>query len=148
MKIRCIYNTGEDIRPYENRVLNKNELGRFGATGYTQFGLTIGKEYLVMGMLLGEGSLDYLIDDGGYVSAYPYPLFEVIDNKLPSNWFFRSLKNTDEFYPYQEAIWGYYELVFDDTHYEKLVDADETAMRTYFKRKIELEKKIMEVEEW
>lgn len=144
MKIRCIYNTGEALRVYENKPLNKDELGRFGATGYTEFGLTIGKEYIVMGMILGEGTLDYLIDDGGYVSLYPYPLFEVVDNKLPSSWYFKSLKNTDENYPYQEAVWGYYELVFDDTHYEKLVDVEEEAMRMYFRRKIELEKELAE----
>lgn len=142
MKIRCIYNTGKALRVYENKPLSNDELGRFGATGHTEFGLIIGKEYIVMGMLLGEGCLDYLIDDDGYVSAYPYPLFEVIDNKLPSSWFFKSLKKTNENYPYQEAIWGYYELVFDDSHYEKLVDVDEEAQRIYFRRKIELEKEL------
>jgi len=95
-------------------------------------------------MILGEGVLDYLIDDSGYVSTYPYPLFEVIDNRLPSSWFFKSLKNTDENYPYREAIWGYYELVFDDDHYEKLVDVIEEAQRIYFRRKIELEKELAE----
>lgn len=144
MKVRCIYNTGEAIRVYENKPLSNDELGKLGATGHTEFGLIIGKEYIVMGMILGEGTLDYLIDDSGYVSAYPYPLFEVIDNKLPSSWFFKSLKNTDENYPYQEAIWGYYELVSDDTHYEKLVDVDDEALRIYFRRKIELEKELAE----
>lgn len=145
MKVRCIYNTGEDIRGYENKpLIKKEELGRFGSTGHTEFGLTVGKEYIVMGMIFGEGSLDYLIDDGGYASTYPYPLFEVIDNKLPSGWFFKSLKNTDENYPYQEAVWGYYELIFDTDHYEKLVDIDEEAQRIYFRRKIELEKELEE----
>jgi hypothetical protein len=144
MKVRCVYKTGEALRPYENKPLSKDELGRFGATGYTQYGLVIGKDYLVMGMILGEGTLDYLIDDGGYISAYPYPLFEVIDNKLPSSWFFKSLKNTDENYPYQEAVWGYYELVFENSHYERLIDVDKEAMRVYFRRKIELEKELEE----
>lgn len=144
MKIRCINNTGEALRAYENKPLDKDELGRFGATGYTEFGLTVGDEYLVMGMLLGEGCLDYLIDHVGYVSAYPYPLFEVVDNKLPSSWFFKSLKNTDENYPYRETVWGYYELVFDDDHYGQLVEFEEEAHRTYFRRKIELEKELEE----
>jgi hypothetical protein len=144
MKIRCIHNTGEALRVYENKPLRKDELGRFGSTQYTEYGLQIGKEYLVMGMIFGNGTLDYLIDDGGYISTYPYPLFEVIENKLPPSWFFKSLKNTDENYPYQEAIWGYYELVFDDTHYEKLIDIEENACRIYFRRKIELEKELAE----
>lgn len=144
MKIRCINNTGEALKGYENRLLNNDELGRFGATVNTIFGLKIDKEYLVMGMILGEGVLDYLIDDGGYISAYPYPLFEVVNNKLPSSWFFKALKNTHKSYPYKEAIWGYYELVFDENHYEKLVDIDEESMRIYFRRKIELEKELEE----
>ncbi len=88
--------------------------------------------------------MDYLVDDGGYISAYPNPLFEVVNNKIPSSWFFNSLKRTDQNYPYQEAIWGYYELVLDNSHYEKLVDGDEEAQRIYFKRKIELEKALAE----
>jgi hypothetical protein len=144
MKVRCIHNTGEALRAYESKELSKDELGRFGATGHTEFGLTIGKEYIVMGMLMGEGALDYLVDDGGNISAYPYPLFEVVDSKLPSNWFFRSYKNTDENYPYQETVWGYHELVFDDSHYEKLVEGEEEAERIYFRRKIELEKELAE----
>lgn len=78
MKVCCVNNTGKSIRPYENKPLAKNQLGRFGATEYTEFGLEIGKEFLVMGMLLGEGSLDYLIDDRGYISAYPYPLLRLL----------------------------------------------------------------------
>ena len=144
MKVRCIHNTGEALRAYESKELSKDELGRFGATSHTEFGLMIGKEYIVMGMLMGEGALDYLVDDGGNISAYPYPLFEVVDSKLPSNWFFRSYKNTDENYSYQETVWGYHELVFDDSHYEKLVEGEEQAERIYFRRKIELEKELAE----
>lgn len=140
MKVCCVNNTGKSIRPYENKPLAKNQLGRFEATEYTEFGLEIGKEFLVMGMLLGEGSLDYLIDDRGYISAYPYPLFKVVDNKIPSSWYFKTFLNTDKHYPYREAVWGYYELVFDDKHYEQLVDVEFAACQIYFRRKIELEK--------
>ena len=139
MKVRCINNTGKSIRQYEYKSLKKEQLGRFGATEYTQFGLEIGKEFLVMGMLFGEGAVDYLIDDGGYISAYPYPLFEIIDNKIPSFWYYKAFCCADEKYPYREAVWGYYELVFDDMHYEQLVDVEKVAYQIYFKRKMELE---------
>lgn len=142
MRVRCINNTGKSIRQYEYKSLKKGELGRFETTEYSQFGLDIGKEFLVMGMLFGEGSLNYLIDDGGYISACPYPLFEVINNKIPFCWYFRALQNTDQSYPYREAIWGYYELVFDDMHYVQLADVEESAYQIYFKRKIELEQEL------
>ena len=139
MKVRCINNTGKSIKKYEYKSLKKGQLGRFGATEHTQFGLEIGNEFLVMGMLFGEGALDYLIDDGGYISAYPYPLFEVIDNKIPSFWYYKAFYYTDEKYPYREAVWGYYELVFDDMHYDQLVDVKKSACQIYFKYKMELE---------
>ena len=148
MKVRCLYNTGKDIRAYETKPLSKNELGRFRTTENTQFGIDIDKEYIVMGIILGEGTLSYLIDDGGYISAYPFPLLEVIEPKLSSHWFFRSLKNTDKKYPYQEALWGYYEFVFDVNHFEKLVECDEETMRIYFRRKIEFEKELAEDQEY
>lgn len=145
MKVLCIANTGESLRPYELTTLKKEELGRFETTGSTILGgVEIGKVYLVMGIITGQSSLTYLIDDGGIILAYPYPLFNVIDHKVPPNWFFRSLKNTDERFPYTETIFGYYELVFDDTHYEKLVEMDEDAHRLYFRRKIELENLLLE----
>lgn len=139
MRVRCINNTGKSLRQYEYKPLNRNQIGRFGATEDTQFGLGIGAEFLVMGLLFGEGSLAYLIDDDGCISAYPSPLFEVIDHKIPSAWYYKAFHCTDENYPYREAVFGYYELVFDDKHYDELVDAKDSAYRIYFKRKLELE---------
>lgn len=50
MKVRCVKNTGEALRAYENKSLSKDELERFWATGHTEFGLTIGDEFSVMGI--------------------------------------------------------------------------------------------------
>jgi hypothetical protein len=144
MKVRCLHNIGEALRPYENSFLKSSQFGRFGASAHTQYGVEIGKEYLVMGMLMGEGSLSYLVDSMGEISIYPYPLFEVIDNSINSNWFFRAFKIADGFFPYQEAIWGYKELVFDESHYEKLIEGEEVAQRIYFRRKSEFEKELEE----
>jgi len=140
MKVRCVYNSGDELLKYNKNQKKYNELGRFGSTKYTEFGITLNKEYIVMGMILGKSALEYLIDDDGIISSYPYPLFEVIDNKIPSNWFFKSYNYFDKKYPYIEAIWGYYELVFDDNHYSSLIEGNRAAERIYFKRKIEIEK--------
>jgi hypothetical protein len=144
MKVRCLHNVGEALRPYENKFLKSDQFGRFGASAHTEYGIEIGKEYLVMGMILGEGVLCYIVDCAGVISVYPYPLFEVIDNSINSSWFFRAFKITDGFFPYQESIWGYKELVFDETHFEKLIEGEEEAQRIYFRRKIELEKELAE----
>jgi hypothetical protein len=144
MRIKCIYNTGEDLRPYENKSLRKEELGRFGATGYTKYGeLDIGKEYLVMGMIMFESYLAYLIDDNHIISICPCQLFEVLDTRIPPSWHFRLIERDEDLYPYIQAIWGYRELCFDKKTYENLIiEQTEETIELYFKRKKELEKEL------
>jgi len=145
MKIRCLYNTGEFLKIYEYKILDKEMLGRFGATELTQYGIEIGNEYLVMGIIIFETYQGYLIDDGGFISVYPCQLFEVLDNKINDNWQFRLIDNKEDIYPFVQAIFGYSELCTDKNAYEKLiVEKEELAERIYFRRKIELEKKIKE----
>jgi hypothetical protein len=141
MKVRCLYNTSDALRTYEYKSLEKDMLGRFGATGYSQYNeLDIGKEYLVMGLIIFETYQAYLIDDNGFISACPCQLFEVIDNRIASNWNFRLIEKSEDIYPFVQAILGYYELCFDKKSYENLIiEKDEEAQRIYFRRKIEIE---------
>jgi hypothetical protein len=147
MKVRCLYDKGEALRPYEYKSLSKDMMGRFGATGYSEYGgLTIGQEYLVMGIIIFETSQAYLIDDNGFISACPCQLFEIIDDKInSSNWHFRLINKDEDIYPFVQAVLGYYELCFDKKSYENLiVEKDVEAQRIYFRRKIELEKELEE----
>lgn len=146
MKIRCLYDKGEDLRPYEYKPLSKGMMGRFGATGYSEYGgVTIGHEYLVMGLIIFQTYQAYLIDDNGLISACPCQLFEITDGKVSSNWHFRLIEQDEDSYPFVQAIVGYPELCSDKKAYEKLiVDMDEDAQRMYFRRKIELEKELNE----
>jgi len=135
MKVKCLYNTGEVLMGYPSKPM--------GITKSTEYGLLkIDKEYIVMGIILGEGVLGYLIDDGGIISACPYQLFEIKENKLPPNWYFKAFAEGEGVYPYQEAIWGYKELVLNEGHYEKLIEQEDEAMRIYFRRKVEFEKEL------
>ena len=145
MKIRCIYNSGKDLQPYETKPFrNSNQFGRFGITPSGTYNeIKIGEEYLVMGLIVFETYQAYLIDCGGFVSACPCQLFEIIDNQLPSSWYFRSIGKDENMYPFIQALFGYPELCLDKKAYEKLiVEKDNDALRAYFKRKIELEKTI------
>lgn len=143
MKVRCLYNTGEALRQYEYKPLEKDMMGRFGATGYTAYGdggLTIGQEYLVMGVIVFETYEGYLIDHGGVPSVYPCQLFELIDNKVNLNWHFRLIEKDEDIYPFVQSILGYPELCSDKKAYENLiVDMEEEYQRIYFRRKIEME---------
>ena len=51
MKVRCISDNGESLRPFENEPIGKDVFGRFGASAYTRYGVEIGREYLVMGKM-------------------------------------------------------------------------------------------------
>lgn len=144
MKVRCIKNTGEALRSYEYKPLEKDMLGRFGATGYSQYGeIGIGREYIVMGFIIFETYQAYLIDDNGFISACPCQLFEVVDNKVNSNWHFRLIEKDEDIYPFVQAVFGYPELCSDKKAYENLiVEMDEDTQRIYFRRKMELEKEL------
>ncbi len=146
MKARCVYNTGNALRAYEYKHLSKDVLGRFGATGYSEYNeLEIGKEYLVMGIIIFETYQAYLIDDDDFVFACPCQLFEITDNILGSNWYFRLIEKEEDIYPFIQAIFGYNELCFDKKSYENLiVEKDEEIIKIYFRRKAELRKELLD----
>lgn len=145
MKIKCLYKTGESLRQFEYiPIIDKNVFGRFGTTAHSQYNeLEIGKEYLVMGLIIFETYQAYLIDDNGFISVCPCQLFEVIDGKTSSTWYFRLTEKDEDIYPFVQAIFGYYELCFDKKAYVNLiVEKVAESQQIYFKRKIELEKKL------
>lgn len=139
MIIKCVCNSGKEIRAYELRELRHEEIGRFGSSESLIYDLEIGSKFLVMGQIISQGALFYLVDENGCIGSYPYPLFEVIDDRIPPFWHFATLNYKNDYFPYQEARWGYKELVYENEHRAKLADFDEDAIRIYFRRKIELE---------
>jgi hypothetical protein len=140
MRICCINNSGVDLRPYEYKTINDSEIfGRFGASENTVYEIEIGKEYFVMGIIIFKTYQAYLIDDNGSISVFPCQLFEVVDNRINSNWYFRIIDIDEDIYPFVQSIFGYYELCFDKQSYENIiVEKDEEAELIYFKRKMEL----------
>lgn len=146
MKVRCVNNRGEFLRQFEYKSLEKNMMGRFGATGHSEYNeITLGREYLVMGIIIFETYQAYLIDDDGDISACPCLLFEIIDNKINFNWNFRLVEKNENIYPFIQSILGYPELCSDKKAYENLiVEGDKETAKIYFSRKAELEKDILE----
>lgn len=145
MKVRCINNTGESLRPYEyDLITDKEILGRFGAIGNSEYNeIKIGQEYLVMGIIIFKSYQAYLIDDNVSISACPCQLFEIVDDKLGTNWHFRLIDKEEDIYPFVQGIFGYSELCIDKKSYENLiVENDEETQQIYFKRKKELEKEL------
>jgi len=146
MKVRCINNTGASLRPYEyESITNKEVFGRFGVSEMGEYGIEIGKEYLVMGLIIFQTYQAYLIDENGFIATYPCQLFEVVDSKINANWHFRLTGKDEDIYPFVQLIFGYPELCSDKKAYENLiVEMEEDTQRIYFRRKIELEKELAE----
>ena len=89
MKIRCIANTGAS--------LPENYLDPYGDfTKDLEFGLTIGKEYVVYAFYERQGQIWYYIADDHYMyypMQNPAPLFEVVDDRLSKYWRFKLWEN-------------------------------------------------------
>lgn len=106
--------------------------------------LKAGVEYLVMGIFLNWESAYYLIDSRETIRIFPCESFEIIDCKIPPNWFCKIYREDEEAYAYRRAIWGYYEFCFDEHQFEKLVDGEQEALLLYYQRKSETEKSLNE----
>lgn len=140
MRICCTKNRGVDLQFYEYETINDAEIfGRFGVSRNATYEIELGKEYFVMGIIIFKTYQAYLIDYNGSISIFPCQLFEIVDNRVNSNWHFRIIDIDEDIYPFIQCILGYYELCFDKQSYENLiVEKDEKAELIYFKRKREL----------
>ena len=131
MKIICNYN--DPLNPPE------------GCPDKFDYGLTLGKEYLVMGMVLYKDSniLYFLIDEDGSPSCFPFLLFSIKDNSIPDNWCILLNPKEENRYTFENHIYyicGFKELSNDENYYFELVLREKEAMTIYFQRKMELEK--------
>src|SRR3990170_5456101 len=100
-----------------------------------EFDLTVGKVYLVYGMLHGSRAIKYLISDKQYnfPNWYPAELFEVIDHSLPISWYF----NFCGYDKHVNAIWGYKELL-NSNHFINILERKEKDLDIFFERKKEI----------
>lgn len=124
MKVKCLYNDPNN--------LPEKFLSDFN------FGLQLEKEYIVTGIMKNGDQISYFIDENGKPNFYPKEIFEVIDAQLSDAWYFREYSMDDVMYNYVQMIFGYYELCFDQNHYEDLVYRDDDALKLYIKRKEEM----------
>lgn len=126
MTIKCVCNTGSAFLHYQM------PLGYFESS---EFDVVVGKEYAVMGLVLSENLLFYLIDDNSKVGLYPFQLFDLCEGSLKADWYAVVFNVSDDVYPYRQMVAGYFELCFNKQHYPDLIDGNEIALKTYFSHK-------------
>lgn len=146
MKARCVNNTGSILRSYElEHISNESAFGRFGVSETTVYPIDVGREYLVMGLIVFQSYVAYLVDDDGYICACPCQLFEIVDDRVNLSWRFRVVEKNEEIYPFVQAILGYPELCSDLKSYQKLIfDEEQEAQQIYFVRKTEILRELAE----
>lgn len=132
MKVTCKKNI---IKKDEKIIqLYKHSPGFKDIENYTE--LAIEHEYTVMAIDINSNNtcLFYLINPENYDPHwYPSTLFDISDNRIPKNWFFK-LDDTSSSY-----ILGFYEIAYDNSFYSKLFDGDKETEYIYYKRKKEYE---------
>lgn len=129
MEIRCEKNSGYMFTPKLVREGNET------TTIYN--GISLGATYRVYGtMLYGEGVYYLIYDDFKMPNWYPADLFTVTLSSLPERWHFRYFGQSENL----TAIWGYYELVSVDKHFDGLGEQEQEDIDIFLKRKNEMYK--------
>jgi hypothetical protein len=128
MRVICKYINGNDF------ALDQLPIG---FNKETQTNLVLQKEYSVMGILVFEKHLYYLVDEDSKPYWFPCILFEISDSKINSNWHFKILSDAEG--PLVESILGYFELCFLEGHNDRLMERNSDDLQIYFKQKISAE---------
>ena len=108
-----------------------------GNSDTSEYPLSAGKQYVVLGMLLETNQLFFLVcDDWGGPCFAPAGLFELGSFDVPSGWEFGLLSGIRSFgreiwSDPSQAVWGYSELVREVCHGEGLAERDPVALAIF-----------------
>ena len=104
----------------------------------TAFPLTVGADYHVMGIgVWGTVLVALVIDDGRNPTWLPAGLFEIEPQRIPADWEFALLDGAAASVGEPDrgwvAMWGYPELVRDESHSDALLERDQEALDVCFR---------------
>ncbi len=133
MRVKCVGTTGKDV--------SQKLIDLRGALRTTDYELTLGEVYPVYGIELWKGCLHYLIPDPqsprGAPYWYPAELFEVEDQVLPNNWYFKNFGENENGI---DAVWGFKELTASLAFLVDLEEHKRSALEIYYQRRKEIDK--------
>jgi hypothetical protein len=132
MRVRAVFTSGSklSIKTLEN--LHNQE---------TDFQLEIGAIYTVFGINTWYQAVHYLTYDKWMNGPFWHPaeLFEIVDNHLPPNWYYRFYGYDDESMDMVNTVCGYKELALNPKHYFDLIERNDDAMNLFRMRSREIE---------
>lgn len=127
MKIKSVATLRKDLNPETQGVLITRD-----------FELPLGKIFVVYGISIWQGVLNYLIvEDNEKPFWFPAELFVVEDTLLPSGIHYKYFGLQDK--RGLNALWSYKEMVLNDQHYIDLIEREPDAEGVFFKRKNEID---------
>lgn len=93
--------------------------------------LTVETQYRVCAMSLYAGSVMVLVcADTGLPDWYPIQLFRVEDSSIPNEWRFAFYRDS----AHLQALWGYEDMIDDESHYDGLLEREVRALEKFFSR--------------
>lgn len=106
---------------------------------HADLNLKNGETYIVYGISLWKDVLHYLIipHELNVPDWLPADLFIIQDSKIPDDWYFCYFGENDS--SLLKILIGYTEMITDVTHYINLIERDINALRTFYKRKYEID---------
>lgn len=114
----------------------------------SEYPLTPGSSYIVVGMGIWENVLHFLLrDDTGWPTFVPVALFDCPAQDVPNRWLF-SLQagarahGRDLWVTPCAALWGYETLVLDPDHASLLGERDDEAVSEFFRELVRREGEI------
>jgi len=134
MVVKCVINSGKEL---------PKEYFEIGYTPNSKIDLVEGRKYNVYGICLWRSKLHYLLWDECNISVwYPCIMFSMEDGSIPTSWQFRYINDADVYSV--QAIFGYPELAYSESHFAALMELDKNALEIFSKRKNEIDLEIME----
>jgi hypothetical protein len=100
-----------------------------GDTIHSEFHVNVGKEYDVFGVSVYRGATYLLLlGEDRLPDWYPIDLFSIADPSIPDNWFSAIFAEND---PILQFLMGYKTLIFDEGHYDALLEREARALNIF-----------------
>lgn len=135
MLVECIGTKGDHL---PSALLDSEGYG----TAETDFGTTIGEQYIVFAMsVVPPGSVSYCLDSG-HLYDVPAELFNLIDGRVSRHWIYNHERWDSAGGQTQSAyFWGYPEFTSSNTHRLHLYEGQRDAVELFesYRRQMDLE---------
>jgi hypothetical protein len=119
MKVICIANSGKSL----------SAKYLIGNTSSSIFHVATGKEYSVFAVAVYRGTTLFLLSDENRLpSWFPADLFSITDPRVPQDWFSAKFPENEDGLQF---LLGYEQMVFDDSHYDALLERSPEAIKAF-----------------